>query len=85
MPVPLTTEPNSAFMFTNPAVPMAVESFVNWLTDVTDATSTGFFADVAWTLSTLGLSKDGEDPIADSEVMLRMFTDFWQAYQQKRQ
>jgi hypothetical protein len=62
---------------------MAIESFINWLTNVTDATSTGFLAEIAWTLSALGFSRGGQDLVADSEVMLKIFTDFWEAYQQK--
>lgn len=62
---------------------MAVESFLDWVTDVTDATSTGFLADVAWTLSALGLSQHGEDPVADSETMLKIITEFWEVFQLK--
>ncbi|PGH34734.1 hypothetical protein GX50_02413 [[Emmonsia] crescens] len=71
------------FTFTSPSVPMAVESFLDWVTDVTDATSTGFLADVAWTLSALGLSQHGEDPVADSETMLKIITEFWEVFQLK--
>ncbi|PGH07733.1 hypothetical protein AJ79_06210 [Helicocarpus griseus UAMH5409] len=73
-----------AFTFTSPSVPMAAEAFIDWVTDVTDATSIGFLADVAWTLSIVGLSQDGEDPIADSEVMLKIATEFWEVFQMKK-
>ncbi|KAK2783525.1 hypothetical protein FQN53_009148 [Emmonsiellopsis sp. PD_33] len=69
------------FTFTSPSVPVATEAFLDWVTDVTDATSIGFLADVAWTFSALGLSVDGEDPIADSEVMLGIATEFWEMFQ----
>ncbi|KAL1952656.1 hypothetical protein VTO42DRAFT_4557 [Malbranchea cinnamomea] len=73
----------TAFSFTNPGMPMAVEAWVDWFTDVTDSTSTGFLADIAWALSALGLSKDGEDPIADSEAILHIATEFWVAFQNR--
>ncbi|EEQ85162.1 hypothetical protein RJZ56_003651 [Blastomyces dermatitidis] len=69
------------FTWSSPSIPMAVEAFIDWVTDVTDATSTGFLADVAWTLSALGLSQHGEDPAADSEVMLKIVTEFWEVFQ----
>lgn len=62
---------------------MAVEAFIDWLTDVTDETSTGFLADLAWSVSALGLSSEGHDPIADAEIMLGVATEFWEAFQQK--
>ncbi|EEH17915.1 hypothetical protein PABG_00478 [Paracoccidioides brasiliensis Pb03] len=70
-----------AFTFTSPSVPMATEAFLDWLTDVTDASSTGFLADVAWTISALGLSQNGEDPIADSEALMKIATEFWEVFQ----
>ncbi|KAK2732693.1 hypothetical protein FQN57_002500 [Myotisia sp. PD_48] len=71
----------AAFTFTDPAVSMTADAFMDWLTDITDSTAVGFLADIAWTLSALGLSKDGEDPIADSEFLLRTATEFWEAFQ----
>ncbi|EAS31486.3 uncharacterized protein CIMG_06965 [Coccidioides immitis RS] len=73
-----------AFNFTSPGLPMASEAFLDWFTDVTDATSTGFLAEIAWTLCALGLSWDGEDPIKDLEVILGMVTEFWEAFQTSR-
>lgn len=62
---------------------MAVEAFINWLTDVTDETSTGFLADIAWKIAALGLSKDGEDPVADIEVIMQVVTECWETLQEK--
>ncbi|EGC43344.1 conserved hypothetical protein [Histoplasma capsulatum var. duboisii H88] len=70
---------------TTPSVPIAAEAFLDWVTDVTDATSTNFLAEMAWSLSSLGLSQDGVDPVADSEVMLKIITEFWGAFQLRRQ
>ena len=60
---------------------MASQAFIDWFTDVTDANSTGFLADIAWRLCALGLSWNGEDPVQDSEVLLQMVTEFWEAFQ----
>ena len=64
---------------------MAVEAFIDWVTDITDSTSIGFLADVAWTLSALGLSSEGEDPVGDAEVLLKIYTEFWEAFQMRNE
>lgn len=64
---------------------MAAEAFMDWVTDITDATSIGFLSDIAWTLSALGLSEEGEDPIADTEVLMKITTEFWEAFQDRNE
>lgn len=73
-----------AFNFTIPGFPAASQAFIDWFTDVTDATSTEFLADIAWRLCALGLSQNGEDPVKDSEVILQMITEFWEAFQSSK-
>jgi hypothetical protein len=71
----------SAFSFTDPAVHLVIEAFMDWFTDVRDAGSTGFLADVAWALSFFGLSEDGDDPAVDREMILGVVADVWEAFQ----
>ncbi|PGH21491.1 hypothetical protein AJ80_03159 [Polytolypa hystricis UAMH7299] len=74
----------TAFSFSTPSIAVTAEAFMDWVTDVTDATSSGFLADIAWNLSIIGLSS-GEDPAADSEAIMKIATEFWEAFQQKDQ
>ncbi|EEP81054.1 predicted protein [Uncinocarpus reesii 1704] len=74
----------TAFTFTNPSLPMASEAFMDWFTDVTDASSTGFLADVVWRLCALGLSWDGEEPIQEGQAIFELATDFWEEFQMSK-
>lgn len=64
-------------------MPVAVEAWIDWFTDVTDETSAGFLADVAWAISRVGLSKNGEDPVKDGEALMQVLTELWVAYQNR--
>ena len=64
-------------------MPFAVEAWLDWFTDVTDSTSTGLLADVAWTMSRMSLSVGGEDPVADGEAIIQVLDEFWEAFQNR--
>lgn len=64
-------------------MPVAVEAWIDWFTDVTDSTSAGFLADLAWAISRVGLSKDGENPEKDGEAIMKVLTELWDAYQNR--
>jgi hypothetical protein len=64
-------------------VNLVIEAFMDWFTDVRDAGSTGFLAEVAWALSFFGLSEDGDDPAVDREMILGVVADVWEGFQRR--
>ncbi|KAK2873525.1 hypothetical protein FQN49_002283 [Arthroderma sp. PD_2] len=69
--------------FTHPVVLVVVEAIIDWMTDVTDAESASFLAEIAWKFALLGFSNDEGNAIVDSDALMNISMQTWEAFKQK--
>lgn len=76
----MDNHPFSTFFFTNPALAIGAEAFINWLTDVTDDKPALLGGEIAWTLSALDVPF-GADLLKDAKLLGELLPKLWDLYQ----
>lgn len=74
---------SSTFWFTNPALALGAEAFINWLTDVTIDTPALVGGQIAWTLSAFDVPF-GHDLLKDTKLLLAVLPPLFEAYQKHK-
>ncbi|MCJ1422805.1 hypothetical protein MMC29_000685 [Sticta canariensis] len=75
------------FIFTNPALALGAEAFVNWLTDITDLTLTQVVCETAWNLAELDLPLGvdaGATLISNVEVFKELLPKLYKAFKDSK-